>query len=189
MNRILCAVCVAALTLVSVTGGRPQEPAKWAKGTVCWPLHLAGITVGLTTDSQAQRLLGQRGIFRADEGHTGGRYFLDVGRTVTMHIVGGVDKVTEQLTFAKGVDPAIKPSEQGAALSKWIDPQEGFGNWRALHLGSAKKEVLDNLGEPQKKLSADEWIYETTCACELPEYFTLKFLQGRIVQLVLSAED
>ena len=130
MNRILSAVCVAALTLVSVTGGRPQQPGKRAKGTVCWPLHLAGITVGLTRDSQAQRLLG-RGIFRADEGHTGGRYFVDGGRTVTMHIVGGVDQVTEQLTFTKGVDPAIKSSEQGAALSKWVDPQEGFGNWHA----------------------------------------------------------
>jgi hypothetical protein len=188
MNRILSAVCVAALTFVSPMGGQPQEPAKRVKGTVCWPLHLAGITVGLTTDSQAQRLLGH-GIFRADEGHTGGRYFLDGTRTVTMHIVGGVDKVTEQLTFGRGVDPAIKPSEQGAAVSKWVDPQEGFGNWHALRLGSAKKEVLDNLGEPQERLSTDEWIYETTCACELPEYFTLKFKQGRVVQLVLSAEE
>lgn len=189
MNRILSAVFLAALASVSpVIGGRHQEPAPRAKGTLCWPLHLAGVTVGITTDSQAQRLLG-RGIFRADEGHTGGRYFIDREHKVTLHIVGGVDNVTEELTFSEGVDAAIKPREQTAAVSRWVNPHEGFGNWHALHLGSAKAEVLDNLGQPQERLSADEWIYETTCACELPEYLSLKFKQGRVVELGLSAEE
>jgi len=37
---------------------------------VCWPLNFAGITLGVTTDSEVQRLLGN-GVFREDEGDTG----------------------------------------------------------------------------------------------------------------------
>jgi hypothetical protein len=141
------------------------------RGTVCWPLHFAGVTVGINNDAEAQRLLG-KGVFRPDEGHTGGRYYLDAKRTATLHVVDGVDQVVEELTVSSGIYPAIKPNERAAAVSNWFHPEEGFGNWRALRLGSTENEVLKNLGEPKEKVKADRWVYETTCACELPEYLT-----------------
>ncbi len=158
------------------------------RGMVCWPLHFAGITVGVNDDAEARRLLG-KGIFRPDEGHTGGRYYLDAKRTATLHIVNGVDKVVEELTVSSGIDHAIKPSEQADAVSNWFHPQEGFGNWHALRLGSTENEVLENLGEPKEKVKADRWVYETKCECELPEYLTVKFSKGRVVELNLYAGE
>lgn len=186
MNLHMVRVCVIACGLCFAVGQSEELPKP--KGSVCWPLHFAGITVGSTTDSQVQRLFG-RGIFRADEGHTGGRYFLDSKRTSTLHVVEGVDRVVDELTVRSGIDPTIKGAERELAVSKWFDPQEGFGNWHALHLGSSMKDVLDNLGEPQKRLRGDKWLYETTCACELPAYLTVAFKGGRVIELGLSEEE
>jgi hypothetical protein len=185
MNRSLFAVCVLALAVLFPAGSQQVQKAK---GSVCWPLHFAGITVGLTTDSQLQRLLGH-GIFRPNEGHTGGRYFLDTKQTGTLHVVEGVDKVVEDLNVSVGIDPAVKPSDRDTAVSKWFEPQEGFGNWHGVHLGSAKEDVLKNLGEPQARLNPNEWLYQTTCSCEIPDDLTIVFKEGRVIQLKLSEEE
>ena len=187
MKPILLLLCFIALGSLSANTCS-VEAQTGKKGTVCWPLHFAGITVGLTDDSQVQRLLG-RGIFRPGEGHTGGRYFVDAKQAATLHVEGGVDSVVEVLTMHTGVDPTIKPSERNAAISKWFDPQEGFGNWHALHLGSSKDEVAQNLGQPESKVNVNKWVYETTCSCELPEYLTISFKEGRVSRLELSAEE
>jgi hypothetical protein len=181
-------VVVLLLALASV--GQSSSPASSAtrKGTVCWPLNFAGITIGVNTDAQVQRLLG-KGVLRHGEGHTGGRYFIDVNNTATLHIVEGVDQVVEELTVVEGVSPEITASERAIATSEWFVPREHFGNWHALHLGSTEHEVLANLGEPQKKISANEWQYESTCACELPDYLSVSFKGGRLVQLALSQEE
>ncbi|HXZ29213.1 MAG TPA: hypothetical protein VEG08_14560 [Terriglobales bacterium] len=135
-----------------------------------------------------QRLLG-KGVFRPDEGHTGGRYFLDANQTATLHVVGGVDQVVEELTLSQGVSAEIKANERSAAVSKWFDPEEQFGNGLLLHLGSTEKEVLSNLGQPKERLSAKQWLYETTCACDLPAYLTVSFKAGRLVELSLAEEE
>ena len=182
---LLLVVIVATGPLLSIAQSAPTPPRK---GTVCWPLNFAGVTVGVTTDAQVQRLLGT-GVFRPNEGHTGRRYFVDTKHTATLHIVEGVDRIVEELTFIQGVDGAIKGSERNAAVSKWFDTQEGFGKWHELHLGSSKSDVLVNLGEPQERVSANRWIYESACSCEIPEYFTVSFKDGRVVELALSEEE
>lgn len=114
---------------------------------------------------------------------------MDSNDTATLHIVEGVDRVVEVVTLSKGVSREIKTSERATATSKWFDPVEPFGKWHALHLGSTKDETLSNLGEPQKRNSADEWQYESTCACELPDVMTVSFKANRLVRLVLSEEE
>jgi|SRR5215472_7327005 len=176
--------------LVALAPAQSSSPPSFAtpKGTVRWPLNFAGITIGVNTDSHVQRLLG-KGVFRKDEGHTGGRYFVDVNGKATLHMVEGVDRVVDELTVAQGISHEIKASERSTATSKWFDPHEPFGNWHALRLGSTKDEVLSNLGEPQKRINANEWQYESTCACELPAYVSVSFKAGRVVQLALAEEE
>lgn len=176
------------LAFTSLASSSSPSPAGTRKGTVCWPLNFAGITVGVNTDSQVQRLLG-KGVFREDEGHTGGRYYVDANSTATLHIVEEVDRVVEELTVAEGLSHEIKISERASATSKWFDPHEPFGNFHALHLGSTKEEVVSNLGEPQKRVNVNNWQYESTCACEIPDYLTVSFKAGRLIQLELSAEE
>ena len=87
----------------------------------------------------------------------------------------------------EGIDPGLKPADIKQATSKWFDAKEGFGNWGALHLGSSEAEVAENLGAPQEKPQPDQWLYQSKCACELPEYFTVFFKAGRIAKIVFSA--
>lgn len=184
MNRKISVACVIVLVLVLKNSymNALQAPS----GSVCWPLHFAGITLGETNDSEVRRLLGQ-GAFRKDQSDTGGRYFTDLNGTATLHVVSCTDEVVCELTVRAGIDPAINSIERKASASRWFRPEEGFGNWHALHLGSPREDVLKNLGRPKNKVLSNEWTYETTCACEIPEYFTVFFAHGHVVKVVFSA--
>jgi hypothetical protein len=162
------------------------EELNLPQGSVCWPLHFSGITLGITTDPQVQRLLG-KGIFRSSEGDAGGRYYIDKNSKATLHVVSYTDSIVGEVTIVKGISPEIKATEQKTAVSPWFSPNEGFGNWHALSLGSSKEDVLKNLGKPEREISANEWMYSSTCACELPHFFTLSFKNGRLFKIVLSA--
>jgi hypothetical protein len=43
------------------------------------------------------------------------------------------------------------------------------------------------LGEPKKRVTANDWRYETICECEIPQYFDLFFKDGKIDKVVFSA--
>jgi len=161
--------------------------ASWAAAAekVCWPLNLAGITLGVSTEPQVRRLLGD-GIFRREEGFTGGRIYVDKNHTATLHAVFFTDAVVGELTLAEGV-ASLPNGELPSAESMHFNPTEGFGNWHALRLGSTEADVIKNLGEPEKLTDDGGWVYYTTCACEIHNYFTIHFRGGRIARLVLSA--
>ena len=163
-----------------------SQDYKPVKGSVCWPLHFSGITLAETTDSEVQRLLGN-GVFRKNEGDTGARYFVDLKHTATLHVVSYTDFVVGEVTLRAGIDPALKGNEVKRAETRWLKPDEGFGNWHELRLGATKDEVLKNLGEPKERINANDWQYATTCACEIPEYFDLFFQQGHLAKVVFSA--
>jgi hypothetical protein len=152
---------------------------------VCWPLHFAGITLGITTDPQVTRLLG-KGIFRKSEGDTGGRVFVDKTHTATLHTVSFTDLIVGELTISAGTGSLTK-AELKTAETDYFNPKDGFGNWHALKLGSTEAEVTKNLGTPAEKDEKGGWVYYTSCACEIPEYFTIYFTKGRITKVVFSA--
>jgi hypothetical protein len=184
MNRRLVLGCLMSLACF-LSPARSQD-LKLRKGTVCWPLHFSGITLGLTTDSEVRRLLGE-GAARKNEGDTGGRYFIDERHTATLHVVSYTDSVVGELTLRSGVDPTMHDRELKRAESKWFKPADGFGNWHTLHLGSSRDDVLKNLGEPKQQVTANEWRYETICECELPEFFDVFFKDNIVVKVVFSA--
>jgi len=152
---------------------------------VCWPLHFAGVTLGITTDPEVARLLG-KGIFRKNEGDTGGRVFVDKAHTATLHTASFTDYIVGELTISVGTESLTK-AELITAESDYFNPKDGFGNWHALRLGSTEAEVTKNLGTPAEKDQKSGWVYYTSCACEIPEYFTIYFTKGRITKVVFSA--
>jgi hypothetical protein len=184
MNINVVRICGVFL-LCGLATASSQE-LKLKRGYVCWPLHYAGITLGVTTQPEVQRLLGD-GVFRKDEGDTGGRYFIDEKRAATLHVVSYTDFVVGEVTLQSGIPPTLQTNELKQAESKWFTLDYGFGNWHALRLGSTQGDVLKNLGEPNKRLTANDWRYETVCECEIPEYFDVFFKDGRIVKVVFSA--
>jgi hypothetical protein len=175
MKRIV--VILSILLSSSVIAGEPP------RSPVCWPLNYAGITLGVNTDSEVQRLLGN-GVARKEIG-SAERYFIDPKRTATLHIVSLTDYIVAEVTVQEGV--AVKPAEVDSAITPWFDPLQGFGKWHKLHLGSTKDEVKSNLGEPVKGSTADAWRYDTRCACEIEKFFTIYFKDDRIFKVVFSA--
>jgi hypothetical protein len=178
--------CWFLIVFFGLAGHVSAEELKPPSGAVCWPLHFSGIALGITTDSQVQRLLG-RGVSRKNEGDTGGRYYIDKKARATLHVVSYTDAIVGEVTISEGISPEISAAERKIATTSWFSPEEGFGNWHALRLGSSKDDALKNLGKPAKEVSPNEWRYSSICACELPVFFTLSFRNGRLVKIVLSA--
>lgn len=154
--------------------------------SVCWPLNFAGITLGVTTDAEVQRLLG-KGVVYEEPPAMDSRYFIDSKRSASLHVVSYTDEVVGEVTLLVGIDPGIHPNERKLAVTKWFNPDDGFGNWHALRLGSSKEEVIKNLGKPKEMTGVNQWTYYTKCACEIPESFRLFFKNRRLYKIVLSA--
>ena len=183
MNRVLLGGCI--LLTSSAFTVRAQE-LKLKHGSVCWPLHISGITLGETNDSEVLRLLG-KGLERTGQVETAGRFFTNKGHTATLHVISYTDEVVGEVTLRAGIDPSIHTSELKQAESEWFNATEGFGNWHALHLGSSRDDVAKNLSEPKKRIAVNDWRYETICECELPEYFDIFFKENKVTKVVFSA--
>jgi hypothetical protein len=179
MRKRIAIIVISLAFLLSSTGMAER------KEKVCWPLHFAGITLGITTDPEVTRLIGN-GVFRKDEGDAGGRVFVDKNHTATLHTVSFTDQVVGEVTVSSGV-AGLSESELSMAETSFFDPNYGFGNWHALKLGSTQSEVVKNLGEPAEKNKQSGWVYYTACACEIPECFTIYFTNGRVTKVVFGA--
>ncbi len=184
MNRQL--IIGGALVVVCMVSMVRSQELKLKRGTVCWPLNFSGVTLGVTSDSEVQRLLG-KGVARGNEGDGVGRYFIDEAHTATLHAVSYTDEIVGELTLRAGIDPAVHANELKQAESKWFNPTDGFGNRHALRLGSSRDDVLKNLGEPKKKIAVNDWRYGTVCECELPEFFDVFFKGNTVVKVLFSA--
>lgn len=154
-------------------------------GTFCWPMHYAGIVAGTSQDKHVVRLLGS-GANRPREAE-GVRYYIDANATMTMQVATFTDRVVGEIALERGVNRTLTKQERTRARSKNLSPHEGFGNWHALRLGSTKDEVLANLGPPAEAVNGDEWVFNAECSCEIPNYMTLHFVDGRIQRVVFSA--
>jgi len=150
---------------------------------VCWPISFAGITPGVTTDPQVRRLLGD-GVSRK-EADAVSRSYVDAAGSATLRVKSCTDGIVCEVVLEEGT--AVDPSDMRAAASPWFCPSEGFGAWHALHLGSTREEVKENLGEPADGSAPDAWRFDSACVCELPVFFTVYFKNGRIHTVVFSA--
>lgn len=154
-------------------------------GTFCWPMHYAGIVAGTSQDKHVVRLLGS-GANRPRESE-GVRYYIDANATMTMQVATFTDRVVGEIALERGVNRTLTKQERARARSKNLSPHEGFGNWHALRLGSTKDEVLANLGPPAEAVNGEAWVFNAECSCEIPNYMTLHFVDGRIQRVVFSA--
>jgi hypothetical protein len=92
-----------------------------------------------------------------------------------------------ELSLESGVASTLSRSERTRAVSRFLDSNEGFGNWHALRLGSTQEEVRKNLGEPVETQGPDAWVFNAECTCELPQYITVHFEHGKIRRVIFSA--
>ena len=148
-------------------------------------MHYAGVIAGTSRDKHVVRLLGQ-GAHRPNESE-GVRYYVDPGAMMTMKVSTFTDGIVGEISLEQGVDRSLTKGERGRAVSRRLEPNEGFGNWHALRLGSTREEVQANLGPPTETSGPGVWMFNAECTCELPQYFTLHFEAGKIRRVVFSA--
>ena len=180
MRRRFAVIVVAVAAFFPGAGEAQSKP-----GSFCWPMHYAGIVPGISQEKHVVRLLGQ-GAHRTQVGD-GVRYYIDPAGTMTMQVAFVTDRVVGEISLESGIARTLSKSERARAVSKHLDSKEGFGNWHALRLGSTRQEVERNLGRPAKKSGLNEWVYNAECACEIPEYLTIFFVQGSVQRVVFSA--
>jgi len=148
----------------------------------CGPLHFAGITLGVTNDSEVKRLLGNGKLHNM--GNMYKRYFVDSDRHATLHVTMHTNLIVNELTVMEGMDPILKKDEQEMPVSIYFDPTASF--WRGLRLGSSKENVLEILGVPEKKNGDNEWVYSTSC-CDSSDTITVFFRNGHIFKFMFTA--
>ena len=142
-----------ALTLVAVASGTGVSAGATAVRVsgkrLRYPLTCAGITVGRSTVRDVRRLYGD-GFFVRNEGHGGGHYFVDPARQVTLHVVIGVDRVIESVSYGRGVRlprAATAASTVAKATSTRLTPNKRL--WPGYRLGERAGTMLRQFGKPK----------------------------------------
>jgi hypothetical protein len=111
-------------------------------------LQVAGLAVRDTVDEQVVAALGA-GCFREDEGHGGGRYYVDPTARVTLHTEIGVDYMTETLELLPGVQVPDECRNSPALVSARLSssPSVDYG----LSLGMSEAALISALGAPARR--------------------------------------
>ena len=136
---------VVVITAVS-TGPTAARPSR--KGPR-YPLSVAGIVVGKSTDSDVRRMYGD-GFFVRDEGHGGGRYFVNPKHRVTLHSEIGVDHVIESVSYGRGIrlPRTLKAAAVVAkATSARLTPDKRL--WPGFRLEERAGTILRRFGKPR----------------------------------------
>jgi hypothetical protein len=171
----------------------PAVPAVAAKGpgpAARRPLvqTAAGITLGLKTlDSRVVRMFGQ-GCYIREQGHGGGRYFINSDRSLTLHTIIGVDHATDYVelsSFPNLPKPCIGfrgATSKGLAAMPEID--------HGLRLGMSPDALILVLGSAdseERKGAARTLIYRTDVTKDdrvgLDYEARYRFVADRLTQL------
>jgi hypothetical protein len=116
-----------------------------------YPLYCAGIVVGMSTDEDVRRMYGD-GLYVRDEGHGGGRYFVDPRHQVTLHVEIGVDRVIDSVSYSRGVHLPSGRRRPGAIPTKVVSTRLTPGEhlWLGIRLGETAPYVIRQFGKPAK---------------------------------------
>jgi len=182
---------VLALILISVQG----QAAK-SKRAPEYPLYCAGLVVGMSTGADARRMYGD-GLFVADEGHGGGRYYVDPKHQVTMHIVIGPDDILEEVAYSRGIHLPGKNRRTGQvpprAVSTRLTAHEHL--YGGIELGEKVGSFIQEVGKPTRDRRRRAVRMLTYAGGEEEVPYTLfytgefRFVSGRLTSSSLSDSE
>ena len=161
---LLCTAILAACTQgVGNRSARAAAP-KRSRKLRAYPLYCAGIAVGMSNERDVRRLYGP-GFFAPDEGHLGGRYYVDPSHRVTLHVETGVDRIIEHVEFGSEVRLPKGAADANAirlAEARWLHTDETIGTGHRL--GETRTAIVADLGQPaaDHRTATEETLrYET----------------------------
>jgi hypothetical protein len=93
------------------------------------------------------------GLYAQDEGHLGGRYFVDANRRVTLHVEIGVDRYIESVEYRRGVHLPASYQKSGVipkqAISARLTQNELLQG--GIHLGAKPDTLIQQFGKPKQE--------------------------------------
>jgi len=110
--------------------------------------RVAGIGIGsLSSDGDVIGLFGE-GCFVPSEPHAGGRYFTNTQRSLTLHVVLGVDRTIDAVVLERGLrlPPECGPETRPAVATPLLDQHPPVD--QAIRLGISPSDLVQLLGEP-----------------------------------------
>ena len=146
----LCCVILVASSMALLLGSAWAKPAGRTKMPQ-YPLYCAGIVVGMSTDQDVRRMYGS-GLMVRDEGHLGGRYFVDPRHRVTLHVEIGPDHIIDEVLYGRGILLPSQYREAGQIPREAICPQLTAREhlYLGIRLGEQASYVLRQFGKPRK---------------------------------------
>jgi hypothetical protein len=134
----------AALAALLASGGATRARAPE------YPLYCAGIVVGMSTDRDVRRMYGP-GLYDPEEGHGGGRYYVDLGRRVTLHAELGADDTIDEVSYGRGIRLPARYLKSRRFPSRAISSQLTASEhlYLGIRLGERAADVLQSFGKPR----------------------------------------
>ena len=181
-SAVTCILLLATVSQPALCQHKKKNPR--------YPLQCVGISVGKSTDADVQRRFG-KGYFARDEGHLGGRYFVDPKHSVTLHTEIGTDNIIDAIEYQQGVHlpvkltPAVWKQATATKLTGGETVQGRFG------LGALPMTVYLSYGKPAKntlrdKKGAFEYRADLTMMAGVLDYEAhFRFQNNRLVSISL----
>ena len=153
------------------------------ESALCYAPYWGGLLSGDSREREALKLYGE-GLYR-DYGYGRVRFYYDQSGEHTLALYFGTDNFVTDIFVHEGV---VFPNNESVSdinpyKNTWFDPTEGFGKWHKLKVGSTQSDAIKWLGEPNKRISENEWEYLSKCSCELPSGISVYFENNRLISV------
>lgn len=158
-------------------------------GQFCHPPHFGGIVPGITEDRDVVALHGE-GFFAQEIGESGGRYYTDSTRSMTLLVIIGRDNVIESVELSNGSDlPFTAPTD----LSPYVSGRLDASDHGRLHigLGATMQQVKNAYGPPAAQYQGGvNWYYPTsTASCATDASVNFLFTGDRVTRVAFFNGD
>jgi len=172
-----------------------------AQSKVCFPVSFCGVVPGITLDRDVVKLFG-KGFFDEQQGHGGGRIYVNDSRTATLMIAIGVDNYIEDIRIMNGI--VFPDSVKNKIDQYYADHFEITDNGSlSVGLGATESEIELAYGKPTLVIEKSDdpdmndcliWVYEPEGREDLkPCYFSsgliFWFRNGKVDTICISGSE
>jgi len=153
----------------------------------CVPPFWGGVLAGQSTKDHVLRLYGS-GVFTPNEGDSGGTYYRDSKRSITLHVVYYTDEMVGALELIQGNALPSSARASSGAVSRYLKPPFLF---EGLTFGATEAAVLSRMGTPSREEKDEEGlrtlVFLSTCGWDLESGISFVFRRSRLVKVIYWA--
>lgn len=172
-----------------------------AQSQLCFPVSFCSVVPGITLDRDVVKLFGE-GFFDEQQGHGGGRSYVNNERNITLTIVIGMDHYIESVVIKNGLD---FPDSVRKKIDLYYSDRFEITDNGSLRtgLGSTEAEIISAYGKPTLIIEKSDdpdmndcliWGYEPDGYLELKQCYLYSslyfwFRDGKVDTIYISGSQ